>query len=271
MRNGQQHNRTGSNAGSLISTPKVGSWAAIAATPTPKSNIVVKHHQEEESKRTFGFRLGNQPVKKHEMRVVWVLPFDMSQNLSAVTKEIHEGPLLSVAYSQADRAVCIIFQHSDHARAFLFRNQEYQDKKGQSLYGPDVRLLEGQAYPYDAPLRRMDAPTNERRRLTFARSKLFCPGEGGVSEHVFEKHIYELVGIENVELVWLFNTGNGTHTFTCMDCWRLIGCQRPLCSQRPASLELCAINSESTRRQKKTLTRSSKYHSHTTPARGHST
>jgi hypothetical protein len=52
----------------------------------------------------------------------------------------------------------------------------------------------------------MSPPTNERRRLTFARSQLFTHG---MTEAQFKNDIYRLVGQAHVELVWLFNTGNG--------------------------------------------------------------
>jgi hypothetical protein len=52
----------------------------------------------------------------------------------------------------------------------------------------------------------MAPPMNERRRLTFARSQLFAHG---MTEDHFKSDIYRLVGEGNVELVWLFNTGNG--------------------------------------------------------------
>ncbi|KAL9115698.1 MAG: hypothetical protein Q9227_000066 [Pyrenula ochraceoflavens] len=201
---------------------KVGSWAAVAATSTPKSNAIVKHHTDAGAKRTAAVPFEERPVSAHELRVVWVQFFGARKSLSEITKEIQEGPLLSVAYSQADSAVCIIFQHSANARAFLCRNQEFQDRRGRSLYGPNVQLLEGQAYPYDNDLRRMESPANERRRLTFARSKLFCPVECGVSEQAFTQHIYDIVGSENVELVWLFNTGNATVVFTATSIARLV-------------------------------------------------
>jgi hypothetical protein len=69
-----------------------------------------------------------------------------------------------------------------------------------------VEVLEGQPYPNDDAIQRMENPWNERRRLTFARQKLFAEG---TTEEQFKKDIFAIVGEDNVELVWLFNSGNG--------------------------------------------------------------
>ena len=54
----------------------------------------------------------------------------------------------------------------------------------------------------------MESPVNERRRLTFARQALFTTANG-MSEDRFKKDVCDMVGEQNVELVWLFNSGNG--------------------------------------------------------------
>jgi hypothetical protein len=77
---------------------------------------------------------------------------------------------------------------------------------GLALGNMDVEVLEGRPYPNDDAIQRMKHPWNERRRLTFARQKLFA---GGTTEEQFKKDIFAIVGEHNVELVWLFNSGNG--------------------------------------------------------------
>lgn len=180
----------------------------MAATPTPKTNVVVKHHPSDGVKCSVNGTLDERPASSRDMRVVWVRDLEnKKRRLEDLTKVITEGPLLSLAYSEADHAICIIFQRSDHAQLFLQRSSSYKKQHGRSLLGDQAEFLEGQPYRFDDVLSRMEPPFNERRRLTFARAKLFtCEG---VSEQTFKRDIYELVGETNVEQIWLFNTGNG--------------------------------------------------------------
>lgn len=204
------HHRNGSatSVDEHVRNLKAGTWAAVAATPTPKSNTVVKHHPGDGVKRSVPDVSNVRPASSRDMRVVWIKDLDnKKRRLDELTKLITEGPLLSLAYSDADQAICIIFQRSEHAQLFLQRNLKHVEHYGRSLLGNRTEFLEGHPYPFDDALSRMEPPSNERRRLTFARAKLFtCEG---VSEHTFKRDIYDLVGQDNVELIWLFNTGNG--------------------------------------------------------------
>lgn len=196
------------SADDRVKNLRANTWAAVAATPTPQSNVLVKHHPGDGAKRSLSEISDEHPVSSRDLRVVWIKDLaNKKRPFGDVTKLIIEGPLLSVAYSDTDHAICIIFQRSEHAQIFLQRNQAHVLRFGRSLLGDRVEFLEGQPYPTDDALNRMDPPINERRRLTFARAKLFTAE--GVSEHNFKKDIYELVGADNVELIWLFNTGNG--------------------------------------------------------------
>jgi hypothetical protein len=49
----------------------------------------------------------------------------------------------------------------------------------------------------------------ERRRLIFAAGRLFQR----VSREQFVSDVKETAGVANVELIWLFNTGNATLIF----------------------------------------------------------
>lgn len=184
---------------------KEGSWAAVAATPTGDGNSVVKFRPSDALKRHVAE--DTTPVDPSLMRVVWVKHWDISKRpLRSLTEHIDQGPLLSMAYSERDKAVCIIFMHAHHARSFLQASAGCIGKYGQSIFGDEVEVLEGQPYPNDDAIQRMENPWNERRRLTFARQKLFAEG---MTEAQFKKDIFAIVGEHNVELVWLFNSGNG--------------------------------------------------------------
>lgn len=185
---------------------KSGSWASIAATATYEGNRIVKFRPTDGITRTVTENL-TIPVRPQDARVIWIKPWNLEKkSLSNITEKIDQGPLFSIAHSQPDNAVCVIFQHAYHARAVLEANIRYSRTYGQSLFGPGCEVLEGQAYPATEDIRRMDT-RNERRRLTFARGRLFT---SGMTEARFKNDIFGMVGEGNVELVWLFNSGNGT-------------------------------------------------------------
>ncbi len=190
--------------GEAVKKMQAGSWAAVAATEIPSGNGLVKFRPRDALKRHMAAN-ENAAMDPSAMRVVWLKPWDR-RPLSCLTESIDQGPLLSMAYSPDDNAVCIIFMHAHHARGFMEVNADFFKRHGRSSFGSDIEVLQGQPYPLDESLKRMENPWNERRRLTFARQKLFAEG---LTEDQFKRDIYEIVGEQNVELVWLFNTGNG--------------------------------------------------------------
>lgn len=199
--------------GELVTNLRAGTWAAVAATPTNEENNIVVHQpipavRQEKIQQTDEEGVY---VSPSEARVVWVKPQSNGTRLDTkmVSEVITQGPLYSIAYSPNDHAVCVIFQYPDHARQFLDASQYKTDIRGYGLLGPGYEILPGQGYSNEAELKRMEFPRNERRRLTFVRSALFCDG---LTEEKFKKDIYNMVGEEHVDLVWLFNIGNGKET-----------------------------------------------------------
>ena len=187
-----------------------GTWATVAATATGQNNALVKFHPSDSLRRTISEN--SDPVNAFDLRVVWAQPWQANRPLPEATKPLaNYGALLSVAYSASAQAVCIIFQHAYQAQLFLDDNADCVKNKGFGIYGPTCELLQGHVFPKNDDLRRMEPPMNERRRLTFVRQALFTP-VNGLSEELFKKDIFRLVGEANVELVWLFNSGNGEHT-----------------------------------------------------------
>jgi hypothetical protein len=191
--------------GEAVKKIQVGSWAAVAATPMADGNRVVKFRPSDALKQHAVDDTTS--LDPSLTRVVWVKNWDISRRpLSSLTEYIDQGPLLSMAYSERDNAVCIIFMHAHHARSFLQASASTVGRGGHRTFGGEVEVLEGQPYPNDDAIQRMESPWNERRRLTFARQKLFAEG---TTEEQFKKDIFAIVGEQNVELVWLFNSGNG--------------------------------------------------------------
>ena len=200
--------------GEAVKKMQAGSWAAIAATEIPSGNRVVKFRPSDALKRHIATN-ENAAMDSNAMRVVWLKPWD-KRPLSCLTERIDQGPLLSVAYSPNDNAVCIIFMHAHHARGFMEVNADFFKRHGRSMLGSNIEVLQGQPYPMDESLKRMENPWNERRRLTFARQKLFAEG---FTEELFKRDIYDIVGEQNVELVWLFNSGNGESLSISLGWW----------------------------------------------------
>src|SRR5947209_17643592 len=97
--------------GEVVKKIKEGSWAAVAATPTGDGNRVVKFRPSDALKRHVVE--DTTLVDPNLMRVVWVKHWDVSKRpLSSLTEYIHQGPLLSMAYSERDKPECIIFMHA---------------------------------------------------------------------------------------------------------------------------------------------------------------
>jgi hypothetical protein len=181
-----------------------GSWASVAAKPVDGDNQLIKFRPSDSVVHRY---VEEGPKQSEEdARVVWIKGWDAARPLAAVTKCVSQGPLLSVVYSEEYGAVCLIFQNPSSARELLRQDARHQATAGVSRFGRGCSILPGLPYSEDEDIRRMSHPLNERRRLTFARSQLFA---NGITEDVFKNDIYRLVGKANVELVWLFNTGNG--------------------------------------------------------------
>ena len=181
-------------------------WSAMASDPTGVDEEFTVWTTGSDPRRQMT-HLPKLPLNQSsDARVVWIKPWNLSQwPLSSITKKIVHGPLFSIAQSDTANAVCIIFQHAQHARNFLHLNNEHISSSGNGLYGQSCEVIQGEIYPATDDIRRMEK-SGERRRLTFARSRLFT---NGMTEERFRNDLLDLVGADNLELVWLFNSGNG--------------------------------------------------------------
>lgn len=199
-------------------------WAAIAAAePVADRNGVIKSRPGDSLhlKRSRGNMHGpNIHDEAHDEtldethdetrdhRVLWIRPWNAERPLQDITKKMQTiGAIYSIAYAPEAEAVCVIFQHASCATEFMRRCMEHAKGHGISLFGPDHEVAPGLPYSMTPDLARMESPHMERRRLTFARAGLF--NKEGVTQHRFRKDIEGIVGHTNVELLWLFNTGNG--------------------------------------------------------------
>ena len=193
-----------------LARPSASSWAAVAATDIPGNNRLVKFRPSDGIKRHITEEeLNKRPPRNEDFRCIWIYGWTKDKPLSAVTERISTGAIFSMAYVEQHEAVCIIFQYA--TGAILLMDEESQSLRdfGVGLFGKGLEVKYGESYAENEDLLRMQPHLNERRRLTFARQQLFT---NGMSEERFRKDLTDIVGRYNLELVWLFNTGNGKYT-----------------------------------------------------------
>ncbi|RMD39370.1 hypothetical protein DV735_g5767, partial [Chaetothyriales sp. CBS 134920] len=195
------------------------SWASIAAKRVvDKNNKWIKFGPSDGVKNQVSESGGGGEIQgttvdgsDKDMRVIWISAWGDSRPLSDVTAVLSHGPIFSMIYSPEDDAVCVIFEHASSARAVFEDENYHQQREGVSMFGGRCTVLSGFPYPEDEEIRRMASPVYERRRLTFVRSQLFGHG---LTQERFQQDIEQEVGAKNIELIWLFNTGNATVVFT---------------------------------------------------------
>ncbi|RMZ92140.1 hypothetical protein DV736_g622, partial [Chaetothyriales sp. CBS 134916] len=198
--------------------PAGASWASIAAkSVADNNNKWIKFRPSDGVKnniRSQGEDENQGAIvegSEQDMRVVWISGWGQNRPLSDVTGVLSHGPIFSMVYSPENDAVCVIFEHAASAEVLCQHESYHQQHNGVSMFGGRCTVVTGLPYPEDEGIRRMANPIYERRRLTFVRSQLFAHG---MTQQQFQKDIEQEVGAKNVELVWLFNTGNATVVFT---------------------------------------------------------
>lgn len=181
-------------------------WAAVAATDIPQNNRLVKFRPSDGLKRHITNEEPAVQPKDEDYRCLWVYGWTKEKPLSMITERISTGAIFSMAFVEDYGAVCVIFQYASAAMALVGENSQCLRELDVGVFGPGHLVKYGEPYSENGDLRRMGPPSNERRRLTFARQQLFT---NGMNEERFRQDLIEMVGRHNVELVWLFNTGNG--------------------------------------------------------------
>lgn len=129
--------------------------------------------------------------------------------ISFIAEHIHEGPLFEIKVESPHKST-VIFQYFEHARQFISRNQESLRATGVSCLGGGYQIFLGGRRDWDEDIKRMNHPGRERRRLTFAKSRLF--GEQ-LSPQQWERDVMSIAGGPNVNILWIFNAGNGKSFF----------------------------------------------------------
>ncbi|XHG06707.1 hypothetical protein AWENTII_009894 [Aspergillus wentii] len=127
-----------------------------------------------------------------------------------ITTRIHEGPLQDIRIESNDRTR-ITFQHISQALVFLKSNQDMEQMLGFGRFGNGYRVELAEIVDWNEDHRRMNQPVRERRRLSFARKRLFADN---MSPEKWKSDIRTLAGPGNIDFLWVFNSGNATAVFT---------------------------------------------------------
>lgn len=126
-----------------------------------------------------------------------------------ITTRIHEGPLQDIKVETNGRAR-VTFQHAIHGLMFLNSHKEMESLLGFGRLGPGVSVELLEVVEWNEDHRRMNQPVRERRRLSFARKRLFAEN---MSPEKWKQDIRTLAGPGNIDFLWVFNSGNGKLIF----------------------------------------------------------
>lgn len=122
-----------------------------------------------------------------------------------ITTRIHEGPLQDIKI-EANARARVTFQHASHGIMFLNSHKEMEGLLGYGRLGPGVSVELLEVVEWNEDHRRMNQPIRERRRLSFARKRLFAEN---MSPEKWKQDVRTLAGPGNIDFLWVFNSGNG--------------------------------------------------------------
>lgn len=198
-------------------------WARFAAEGSEEEGKQVPTDEKPAASQDKGLEEGNASVPEDStlnesttkvLRGVQVLGLPKTWTLRDVTREVTEGPLMHVSLHDAPndtKYAYLIFLKAEAAMKFVKKSAEIMLRMGarQSCYGPGVSVDFGVALADNECVPQMFGRGAVRRRLTFSRKGLFTK----VAPSKFYHDVADVVGGRNIELVWLFNAGNGTVVF----------------------------------------------------------
>ncbi|OJJ51298.1 hypothetical protein ASPZODRAFT_56064 [Penicilliopsis zonata CBS 506.65] len=138
--------------------------------------------------------------------------------LKHITRRIHEGPLLEIR-QESRESVLVTFLHATHAMAFLHSSDEMEKTCGSSRIGHGYKIEMVETADWKEEHLRMNQPLRERRRLSFARKKMFSEG---MNPTRWEHDIHRLVGSMNIDFLFVFNSGNATVVFNSTAAARVV-------------------------------------------------
>ncbi|KAL4921063.1 hypothetical protein BDW62DRAFT_198509 [Aspergillus aurantiobrunneus] len=127
-----------------------------------------------------------------------------------ITTRIHEGALQEIR-CESNVRTRVVFQNLSDAIAFFRSDQEMERTLGFGRIGVGYRVELTEVVDWNDDLRLMSQPIRERRRLSFARKKLFFEN---MTAEKWKRDVQALAGLENIVSLWVYNSGNATAVFT---------------------------------------------------------
>ncbi|PYH40893.1 uncharacterized protein BP01DRAFT_419111 [Aspergillus saccharolyticus JOP 1030-1] len=131
------------------------------------------------------------------------------QHTQYITTRIHEGALLEIRV-EADDRTRVTFQLASAALEFMKSNHEMVKLLGYGRFGHGYHVELAEIVDWNDDLRRMNQPIRERRRLSFARKRLFAEG---MTPEKWKHDVRSVAGPGAIDFLWVFNSGNATAVF----------------------------------------------------------
>ncbi|RJE17740.1 hypothetical protein PHISCL_09924 [Aspergillus sclerotialis] len=152
------------------------------------------------------------PVIMAEAKAAIIRVHGMIHNeiIQHITSHIHEGPLKEIRV-ESRGGVRVEFQHAAHAFALLKSDRETHDALDFGRFGNGYHCELVETVDWNDDHRLMNQPVRERRRLSFARKRLFADE---LTPEKWKYHVRSLAGNSNIDFLWVFNSGNATAVFT---------------------------------------------------------
>ncbi|KAL2868014.1 uncharacterized protein BJX67DRAFT_380568 [Aspergillus lucknowensis] len=223
--------RPSASAGPSLSQP--GSWAQVAGsvlsfqgsprdaeqfvspmslTPYSPSKAGGQHSsgEGENGREPVSLPSLNVPEFPEKAGIIRVHGRIAKDSIQYITSRIHEGPLLEVRVETNGRTR-VVFQHASHALELMRSHQNMEDMVGIGRFGLGYSIELAEIVNWNDDHRRMNQPTRERRRLSFARKRLFADH---ITPEKWKHDIRSIAGVANIDFLWVFNSGNATAVFT---------------------------------------------------------
>lgn len=127
------------------------------------------------------------------------------ETVGFITSRIHEGPLQEIR-TEGRGCMRVTFQHAAQALALIKSNQDMEQMVGFGRFGSGYHVELVEIVDWNDDHRMMNQPIRERRRLSFARKRLFADN---MSPEKWRQDVRDLAGPGNIDFLWVFNSGNG--------------------------------------------------------------
>ncbi|KAJ0420024.1 hypothetical protein BJY00DRAFT_285130 [Aspergillus carlsbadensis] len=177
---------------------------------SPSKENVRSDDEEKSGKDLAPFLAPTVPEIPEKAGIIRVYGRMARDAVNSITTRIHEGPLHDIRVETNGRSR-VIFQHASHALSLFKSNQEMEALLGYGRFGPGYSVELAEIVDWNDDLHRMNQPIRERRRLSFARKRLFADN---MSPEKWKHDIRAIAGAGNIDLLWVFNSGNATAVFT---------------------------------------------------------